>query len=52
MGNDDSMKFVVRGGCTDIECLQRHLEVVNATAQLLYLCNVSHMKDSKRNLDR
>ena len=26
----------------------RHIEIVNATAQLLFLCKVSHMKDSKR----
>eukprot|EP00985_Skeletonema_marinoi_P003196 scaffold1328_cov83-Skeletonema_marinoi.AAC.1 len=29
-----------------------HIEIVNATAQLLFLCKVSHMKDSKGNLDR
>jgi len=30
----------------------RHFEIVNATAQLLYLCIVSHLKDSRGNLDR
>jgi hypothetical protein len=25
----------------------RHIEIVNATAQLLFLCKVSHMKDSE-----
>ena len=25
----------------------RHIEIVNATAQLLFLCKVSHMNDSE-----